>query len=182
MLATMPAPVRSGLPAPGAYRLDPSRSVVDVSVRQFWAHQVRARIPAGSGQLVVDRKDPLASWVRVDLSAALMSTGLAARDDALRGPEVLDCANHPWIRFESTATEQTGDARFRVEGDLYIRGRVAPLVLLVRALEITAERILVAGEGSLRWAALNLGWQSALERSGLLGRTLNISLAAEFSS
>ena len=182
MLATMPAPARSRLPARSAYRLDPSRSVVDVSARQFWAHRVRARIPAESGQLVLDRKDLRASWVRVDLSAALISTGLAARDDALRSPEVLDCANHPLVRFESTATEVTGDGRFQVEGDLYIKGQVAPLVLSVRAVEVSTERVLVAAEGRLSWFDLNLGWDSALERTGLLGRTLNISLAAEFAS
>lgn len=169
------------MPAPGTYRLDPSRSVVDVTIRQFWAHRIRARIPAESGQLIVNRKDPLASWVRVDLCAGLISTGLAARDEALRGPEVLDCANHPWIRFESTATEVVGEGRWQVDGDLYVQGRIAPLALTARAVEITDERIVVAAEGSLRWSELNLGWESVLERSGLLGRTLNVFLAAEFS-
>ena len=43
-------------------------------------------------------------------------------------------------------------------------------------------RVLVAAEGRLSWFDLNRGWDSALERTGLLGRTLNISLAAEFAS
>lgn len=180
MLATLPAPARSSSRSRRAYRLEPSRSVVDVTTRLFWAHQVRARIPADSGQMMVDRKSPSASWVRVDLSAALISTGLAARDEALRGPDMLDCANHPLIRFESALTEVVGNGRFQVEGDLYVRDRVVPLVLLVRPVTVTDERVVVAAEGRLSWSDLSLGWDSALERSGLLGRVVSVSLAAEF--
>ena len=180
VLATLPAPVRGRSPARTAYRLDPDRTVVDVTARQFWTHRVRARIPVECGQLILDRKDPMARWVRVDLSAALISTGLAARDEALRGPEMLDSASHPLIRFESVVTEQSGPERFQVEGDLYIRDRVVQLVLRVRVVELSSERVLIGADGSLRWADLNLGWGSRLERSGLLGRTLTVSLAAEF--
>lgn len=180
MLGTLPAPSRGRLPARTAYRLDPGRTVVDVTARQFWTHRVRARIPAESGQLTLDRKDPMASWVRVDLSASLISTGLAARDAALRGPEVLDSAHHPLIRFESAVTEQSGPDRYAVEGDLYIRDRMVAMVLRVRAIEISHERVVVAADARLNWVDLNLGWGSRLERSGLLGRSLVVSLAAEF--
>ena len=180
MPTVMPVLPATDLPPPGSYRLDPRRCVVDATTRQMLVSSVRARFTAHAGRLEVSARDPLASWVRIDLDSGSARTGLAARDEALRGPEILDAAAHPWIRFESALVSDLGPRRFQVEGDLYIRDRVVPLSVVARLTDSPPGRVLVAAEGTLSWRSLGLGWGSILERAGLLGDKLTVSAAAEF--
>jgi polyisoprenoid-binding protein YceI len=43
------------------------------------------------------------------------------------GPEVLDVATFPEIRFKSTAVQAMDEGRWRVEGDLELHGKKVPL-------------------------------------------------------
>ena len=43
------------------------------------------------------------------------------------GPEVLDVAKFPEIRFRSTAVKPMGEGRWHVEGELELRGKKVPL-------------------------------------------------------
>jgi len=154
---------------------------VDVTARQPWLTAVRGRLTAGSGRLVV-QQDLLDSWVRVDLVAGSLSTGLGPRDAALKGPDVLDAESHPWIRFESTLVSPHDDGRFLAEADLYVRDHVVPVVAQIRPVDVTPDRIRVAVTATLSWRALGLGWGSTIERMGMLGDRISVVVAAEFRS
>ena len=167
------------LPLPNVYRLDPTRCVVDAAARQPWLASVHGRVAAESGQLVIDR-DPLASWVRVDLRASSLTTGKTQLDQALTGPSVLDAASFPLVRFESALVSPLEAGRFAVEGDLYIRDRVVTVTVRARMVEVSPNRVRVAATGRISWRALGLGWNSALERAGMVGGRIVISAAAEF--
>ena len=169
------------IPLPGVYRLDPGRCVVDATARQPWLTSVHARMTAESGQLVIDH-DPLASWVRVDLRAGSLTTGLTQRDDALRGPSVLDAAAFPLVRFESALVSPRNPGRFSVEGDLYVRDRVVSVTVQARLAEVSPSRVLVAATGRISWRALGLGWGSTLERAGMVGDRIVVTVAAEFAA
>ena len=182
-MATLAVPVREhrNPPSapPGTYRLDPRRCVVDATTRQPWMTALRGRLRAGSGQLVVER-DPLDSWVQVDLVAGSLTTGLAQRDQALRGPAVLDVATYPWIRFESTLVTPGDHGRLDVDGDLYLGDRVVPVCVHARLVDAPPERIRVAATATLSWRSLGLGWGSAVERAGMLGDRISVDVSAEF--
>ena len=182
-LATQALKVReerpAHLPRPGTYWLDAERCVVDATARQPWLSTARARFTVESGRLVVER-DPLASWVQVDLQAGSLSTGLAARDEALLGPAGLDAANFPLIRFESAVLKHREGMRFEVEADLYIRDRTVPVSVQARLADVGPGRVRVAATGTVSWRALGLGWDSTMERIGVLGGRITVAAAAEF--
>ena len=163
------------------YRLDPQRCVVDATARQPWLTMVHGRMTAESGLLVIDR-DPLDSWVRVDLRAGSLTTGLTQRDQALRGPSVLDAASFPLVRFESALVSYRATGRYGVEGDLYVRDQVVGVTVETRLADVSPNRVRVAATASLSWRSLGLGWGSALERAGMVGDRIVVSAAAEFTA
>jgi polyisoprenoid-binding protein YceI len=47
------------------------------------------------------------------------------------GPKVLDSEKHPEIRFRSTSIERTGDSKWKVSGELTLRGQTRPVQAMV---------------------------------------------------
>ena len=51
------------------------------------------------------------------------------RDEHLRSPDFFDVANHPEMTFRSTSVRRLADGRYKVAGDLTIKGVTRPVVL-----------------------------------------------------
>jgi polyisoprenoid-binding protein YceI len=75
--------------------------------------------------------DPSGWQVAATIDAASIDSGLARRDDVLRGPDYLDAERFPTLDFQGTRVERQGD-RYRVAGDLTIHGVTRPVVLDLR--------------------------------------------------
>jgi len=109
-------------------------------------------VAAVDGMLTIDADDPTASWVRVDLDAESIDTGLPARDESLRSSDFLAAVEFPVIRFESTDVTPVAAGRLRVDGDLYVRDRVGPLTLTARLDHASARH-----QGVHAWLGLDAG-------------------------
>ncbi len=149
---------------------------------------VRGRFKSFSGAVQVDEQNPNNSQVEVTIDAASIDTGVADRDAHLRTGDFLDVEQYPSITFRSTRVEgayqKEGD-RFRVTGDLEIRGQSIPVTL-----DATFE-----GLGKDPWGKQRAGfaarteidrrdwglrWNQALETGGILvGNTVKIEAEAQ---
>src|SRR5687768_770674 len=93
---------------------------------------VRGRFKKFTGTVHVNERNPDLSRVEVDIEAASIDTGVNDRDTHLRSADFLDVDNHPRLVFRSTRVEgahaKDGD-RFRITGDLEIRGQAMPVTL-----------------------------------------------------
>jgi polyisoprenoid-binding protein YceI len=109
---------------PTTWRLDPTHSSVEFSVKHMMMTTVRGRFKDVEATLTGDRDHPEAAGVEATIDVASIDTGVADRDGHLRGPDFFDAERFPQITFRSTRIEnaprQEGD-RFRVVGDLVIR-------------------------------------------------------------
>ncbi len=170
-------------PAPGAYALVADHCSAELSVRHMVMKVARGRLAAVGGELHVDGRDSLDSWVRVDFDAASLTTGSRERDAAITGPDFLDTDRFPLIRFESTGVAETGAGRFLVVGDLYVRDLVGEVELEARLVGIRRNRVAFAATASLSRSGYGLTWSSAIEKLGLVvADTVKLNLAAEFAS
>jgi len=121
--------------------VDPAKSSITVHVSKagvFRAfgdnHEVRAPIKTGS---VDDGPD---ANVRIVIDAAQMRVldhALSPKDRGdvqtrMLGPDVLDVAQFPEIRFESTHVRRTESGALAVEGRLTLHGRTRAVVVNVR--------------------------------------------------
>lgn len=169
------------IPAPGRYQIDPSHSSVEFVARFLRLTKVRGRFAGFRGTIDV-AADPLASSVEVEIDAASIDSGDEKRDGHLRSPDFLDTDHHATLHFRSTAVAEHGD-RWRVTGDLTIRGVTRPVTLDVafEGAESDPEgtaRIGVSATGQIDREEWGLTWNQALETGGVLvGRTVAIELA-----
>lgn len=116
-------------------------------------HEVRAAIASGS----VSDGDKPAVEIAVDArQMTVLDPGLAPAKRAevqkrMLGPDVLDVAKFPEIRFKSTAVKQIGEGRWRVEGVLNLHGKSVPL-----SFEVTGTKEKFRGSATVRQRAFGI--------------------------
>jgi polyisoprenoid-binding protein YceI len=159
-----------------SWTLDPAHTSIEFAVKHMMFTTVRGRFKEFTGTLEIDEQNPDRSTVTVEIDAASIDTGTPDRDTHLRSADFLDAENHPRLTFRSRrvegATKKEGD-RFRVIGDLTIRGK---------AIEVTLEGEF-QGTGTDPWGGTRSGfeastkidrrewglrWNQALEAGGIL--------------
>jgi polyisoprenoid-binding protein YceI len=113
----------------GTWDLDPVHSTIGFSVRHLMVSKVRGKFTTFEVQ-VVTAPNPLESTVAATVDLSSVDTGNETRDNDLRSTNFFDVETHPKMTFASTRTEPDGD-KFRMTGDLTIRGVTKPVTLVV---------------------------------------------------
>jgi polyisoprenoid-binding protein YceI len=116
--------------ADDSFKIDPSRSTIAFKVRHMLG-TAKGRFSKFNGTIVIDREHPEQSSVSVTIDAASIDTGIAKRDEHLRG-ELFDVAKYPEIAFKSRRVKQTGTNTGEITGDLIMHGVTRSIVLNVQ--------------------------------------------------
>ena len=148
------SPVRSDLPAAGAWTIDPSHSTVQFVVRHMMVSKVRGRFGSVQGTINIG-EDPLASSVTASIDAASVDSRDAKRDEHLRSADFLDVEHYPTLEFSSRGVRDLGDGRYLVEGELTIHG-------ITRRVELQLEYLGVAQDP---WGGTRVGFEASTEIS-----------------
>lgn len=111
------------------WQIDSSHTTVEFGVRHMMVASVRGYFRNVSGTMELDEQDPARSRVEAVIDAASIDTRDAGRDAHLRAPDFLDVERFPAITFRSRRVEPLGGARYRVVGDLTMRGVTREVVL-----------------------------------------------------
>lgn len=123
------------LPGPGAraetYVLDGSHSTVSFSWNHAGLSRHTARIVGIGGTLEFDPRRPEEGRVEARIEPARISTGVAALDRLLRGPDFFNATSHPVITFRSTGARVTGERTGEVKGELTIGATTREVTLNV---------------------------------------------------
>jgi polyisoprenoid-binding protein YceI len=168
-----------------SYVIDPTHSSAHFSVRHLMISKVRGtfRTLAGSIELPADGAIPVA--IGATLEAASIDTRDAQRDGHLKSADFFDVEKFPQLIFTSTRIEPLDATRFKVVGELEIRGAK-------RSVTLDAE---VSGQGKDPWGNarvayeatarisrkdFGLVWNQALETGGVaVGDEIDITLDVE---
>ena len=111
------------------WNFEPGHTSATFAVRHMMVTIVRGHFKNLSGAVQFDPGDPAGGSVEVTIDAASFSTEEPERDAHLRSADFFDAANHPTIKFKSTGVEICGYNKFKVAGDLTIRGVTRPVTL-----------------------------------------------------
>ena len=117
--------------------------------------------------------DTSRSHLELTIKAASIGTRNSDRDAHLRSNDFLAMNEYPEVRFVSTAVEPVGDDRYRVMGDLTLRGVTKPVIA---DLEYTGaavdpfgnQRIGFEGSATVNRKDWGLTWNAPLEAGGVL--------------
>jgi polyisoprenoid-binding protein YceI len=158
------------------WQLDPAHSTIEFAVKHMMFTTVRGRFKVFTGSVTIDERNPDQSRVEVTIDAASIDTGVSDRDTHLRSGDFLDTAKHPHIVFRSTRVEgahrEEGD-RFRVAGELEIRGQAMPVTLDATFEGLGTDpwgkqRAGFAARAEIDRREWGLRWNQALETGGVL--------------
>jgi polyisoprenoid-binding protein YceI len=162
--------------ATSTWTIDPTHSLVEFSVKHMMMTTVKGRMGDVRGTLTLDEANPDRSSVDVEFAAASIDTRSEQRDGHLRSADFLDVENHPTVTFRSRRVDgaRAGDgARFRIAGDLTIRG-VTREVTLDATYEGTGrdpwgnDRVSFTADTKFDRRDFGLVWNQALETGGVL--------------
>jgi len=168
-----------------SWTIDASHSSLQFSVRHLVITKVRGAFRSYRGTLELDENDGLGlADVDVSIDAASIDTAEPKRDEHLRSSDFLDVAAHPTLRFQSRSIAREG-ARYRVTGDLTIRGVTRSVVLDAEFQgrgrdPWGGQRAAFSARTSINREEFGLTWNQALEAGGVLvGTTIEIELEVQ---
>lgn len=168
------------------WEIDASHSRASFSIRHFMISNVRGEFPKVSGVVMLDDKDPTKSTVEAVIDASSINTNEADRDKHLKSPDFFDVANHPTITFKSKKVTKAGKNKYKVLGDLTIKGVTKEATLDVEDLtEPVKDPWGNTKRGAAATTKINrqdygLKWNVALEKGGLaVGDEVKITLDVE---
>ena len=122
----------TGTAAPVQYILDKARSRVGFGFILGGAAQT-GTMPVTEARILIDPANLAASRVDVAVSVTDARTGLIFATNALTGPQMLDAARYPTIRFVSTRVKLAPDGRLSggatIRGNLTLRDKTRPIEL-----------------------------------------------------
>lgn len=155
------------------WQIDPKHTLVEFAATYLAFTTVKGHFEGVSGTIRSDDADPARSSVEVEIDAASLTTGEGRRDTHLRSADFLDVERHPTITFASTQVEPVAAGRWRVHGDLTIRGTTRPVVLAteLKGRGRNPEGYEVAGLAArteISRRDFGLTWNQALETGGVL--------------
>jgi polyisoprenoid-binding protein YceI len=114
------------------FKIDSAHSTIAFKVRHMLG-TAKGHFSKFKGTIEVDPEHPEQSAVTITIDAASIDTGIAKRDDHLRG-ELFDVARYPEITFKSRRVKQTGANKGEIIGDLTMHGVMRAITLQVQLL------------------------------------------------
>ncbi len=104
------------------WQIDPAHSRAQFTVRHMGISNIRGDFGAVTGTVEFDGKDVTKAKVNASIAVDSISTRVAKRDEHLKTDDFLDAANHPAMSFVSTSITPAGPGKYRMTGNLTIRG------------------------------------------------------------
>jgi polyisoprenoid-binding protein YceI len=155
------------------WTIDPSHSSANFTVRHMMVSNVNGTFGRMEGTIEYDGRDISSIKARATIDATTISTANEKRDAHLKSADFFDVATHPTITFVSKRAEPAGAGRFRLIGDLTMRGVTKEVVLDV---EGPTEPFMAQGTarvGATATTTLNrqdfgVSWSRSLDGGGVV--------------
>ena len=122
-------------PVAANWAVDGAHTEINFSVSHFFT-PVTGTFDDFEVRLDYDADYPANSTVAVRIAVASVNTGSPRRDDHLRTPDFFAAEQHPYITFESTSVQVTGDGTMVARGPLTIRGETREIELPITLLGV----------------------------------------------
>jgi polyisoprenoid-binding protein YceI len=166
------------------WNIDVVHSTVGFTVRHLMVSKVHGYFTKWSGNLAFDEQNPSASHAEATIEVASVDTREPQRDGHLRTGDFFEAEKYPTITFKSTKVERAGE-RFKVTGDLTLRGVTKPIVLDVEyggrsKHPQMGERVGFSANASINRKDFGVSYNQVLEAGGLaISEKVDIHLEIE---
>ena len=117
------------LAEPQTYTFDPSHTEVIFSYQHLGMSRAFGQFKKITGNVIMDKAAPATSSVDVTIDVNSVDTGVKVFDKHLRSKDFFNSAQFPSIKFKSTKVQKVSGKKFKVAGNLTIKGKTKPVVL-----------------------------------------------------
>ena len=153
------------------WTIDTSHSAAQFAVKHLMVSTVRGQLGPVKGTIKWDGKDVKSIAVDVTIDVTGIDTRVEGRDKHLRSADFFDTDNFPTMTFKSKRAEPAGEGRFKLIGDLTIRGNTNEVVLEVEGPmpQIKQRNSLRTGASAttkISRKAFGLLWNNLMETGG----------------
>lgn len=160
----------------GLWVVDPERSTVRFRIKHLLVASVEGSFSAVAGTVGVDGRAVRAAG---SVQVATIDTGMADRDERLRGAGFFDVERHPQITFRATGAKHSDRGGWAVSGDMTIMGSTAPFTFSA-SVEDGARGPRITARGSLSRRKHDLDWPGLLHSGrAVVGDRVDIELVLE---
>jgi polyisoprenoid-binding protein YceI len=106
--------------ASDAWHIDPAHSAAFFSIRHLMINNVRGTFYGVNGIVHYDPARVSEASVDATIDCRTVSTGIAKRDEQMKGPEFFDTKKFPLMKFKSKRVQTAGAGKLKIVGDLTI--------------------------------------------------------------
>jgi polyisoprenoid-binding protein YceI len=169
---------------PNEWRIDANHSAANFAVRHMMVSTVRGTLGRISGTIEYDGKDIKTVKADVSIDVNGINTANEGRDKDLRSDNFFDVPNHPNITFKSKRVEPGAAGRFKLIGDLTIRGTTKEVTLDVEGpspITKTQRGIATGATATTKINRLEYGlkWNRMIEAGPVVSDEVSITIDLE---
>ena len=160
------------LPAAGTYVLDPFHTRIGFIARHLMVTKVRGNFGEFDGSITI-AEDPARSTAQATIRALSIETGAPDRDTHLRSGDFLEAEKYPELTFANARVVAQKGTKFKVLGDLTIKGVTKEVELKVELDGVVTdpfgnETLAVSASTEINREDFGMTWNAALETGGVL--------------
>lgn len=104
------------------WKIDETHSEIQFKVKHLVISTVTGKFNSFDGTVETDGEDFEDAEVYFEADVDSIDTGNEDRNGHLKSDDFFNAEEHPKITFESTSMEKTGENRYRLTGEMTIRG------------------------------------------------------------
>ena len=178
----------AALAAPAAaqtWKIDPAHSSASFTVRHMMVSNVHGSFGKVEGTIVYDGKDVAGIKADATIDTTTITTDNEKRDAHLKSPDFFDVAGNPTITFKSKRAEVVGKGKFKLIGDLTMRGKTKEVVLDVDGptdpvTVQNSQRIGATATTTLNRQDYGVSWSRAMDGGGfVVGDEVKVTIELE---
>lgn len=113
----------------GTYAVEPTHTQIVFAYDHMGFSNNMGVIAMPTGTLTLDKANPAASKVSIEVPVANLTTGIPALNEHLAKAEFFDAAKFPTATFVSTSVKPEGATGATISGNLTIKGITKPVTL-----------------------------------------------------
>jgi polyisoprenoid-binding protein YceI len=156
------------------WTIDGTHSQTSFAVKHLMVATVRGDFGKTTGTVEYDGKNLAGLKVNATIDVASVNTREPKRDEHLRGTDFFDAAQFPTITFVSKRAEAAGAGKFKLTGDLTMKGVTKEVVLNVEGPTAPVKgsrgetRVGATATTTLNRKDFGITWNRALDGGGVV--------------
>lgn len=168
------------------WQFDPYHTQIEFSAKHLGMMTVRGTFLDFTATGYIDPDHPEASSVDITIQSASIRTHNPQRDNDLRSSNFLEADKYPTMTFKSTKIESAGPDRYKVTGDLTIKGTTRPVTLSVLKYgefndpTMMGHRIAYSAEGKINRKDFGMTFNAMLDGKWVVSDEIQIQIEGEF--